>query len=249
MGRRSVPCAWDWDADGDLDLLVGENSGTVLLFLLEKETPAGGFGRPSTLTTTGGALSVGHYAAPTVADWDLDGREDLLVGGSRGEVLLFRNTGKKGAPRFAPGLVLVEPNSSRRLEHGGTPARPGGRAFVSVADWNADGRPDLLVGDCTFEEGRLPDPPPITKEEQDAAYRRYREHLQRYRRLSKVPAGEKEAERKIRLASRDEARKAYREQYAIYRKGVPRTIIHGWVWLYLRKPPPTPDRDGADIPE
>jgi len=80
-------------------------------------------------------------------DWDGDGRVDLVVGDTDGFVWLFRNTTDALFPVFAPG---------ERLRAGGEPikvygeepeARLAGYARIDVADWNGDGRKDLVVAD------------------------------------------------------------------------------------------------------
>ncbi len=44
---------------------------------------------------------VGSYSAPTTADWDNDGRKDLIVGQlSGGKVRLYMNEGTDRAPVF-----------------------------------------------------------------------------------------------------------------------------------------------------
>ena len=107
-------------------VLVGEDDGQVFLFMRLGPDPATGFGPGRRLTTTEGILRVGAYAAPTVADWDGDGLEDLVVGENTGQVNLFRNLGKKGNPQFAPARILVSRVMRPRLKYGQNPKYPGG---------------------------------------------------------------------------------------------------------------------------
>ena len=77
---------------------------------------------------------------PVLADWDGDGLPDLILGlgertrgwHSRG-VYWCRNVGTKREPKFGPSQLLVADND--RVETTG----------ICVADWNGDGRPDLIA--------------------------------------------------------------------------------------------------------
>jgi FG-GAP-like repeat len=80
---------------------------------------------------------------PVLADWDGDGLRDLILGVSewssdswgRGGVYLCLNVGTKRAPKFGPPQLLVADKDPRRT------------TGICVADWNGDGRPDLIAGD------------------------------------------------------------------------------------------------------
>lgn len=71
----------DWDKDGHLDLLVGNQAGTVKFFKGAEDgsiTPVSGDANPFKF------IDVYSYASPTAADWDKDCHLDLLVGNSNG---------------------------------------------------------------------------------------------------------------------------------------------------------------------
>lgn len=86
-----VAChAIDWDADGDLDLLVGDASGRVTLYRNEGTRKAPKLAAGETLLPERGGRFVDERcktaelcamrAKPWVTDWNGDGRPDLLVG-------------------------------------------------------------------------------------------------------------------------------------------------------------------------
>ena len=75
------------------------------------------------------------------ADWNGDGKTDLLAGDCDGFVWYFENRTGDRRPLFAAG---------NRLRAGGevlSRAASGGHARPDVCDWNGDGRQDLVVAD------------------------------------------------------------------------------------------------------
>ncbi len=148
-GTASSVCVTDWDKDGDFDLIVGNINGNVYLVENEGTAKAYSFGKATQLRVDGAPLRVEGDAGPCVADWDGDGDQDLIVGSGDGSVTLYRNTaekGAKGAPALAAGEKLVA-KSAMDWSNPPSEALPGVRSKVCVADWNGDGRMDLIVGD------------------------------------------------------------------------------------------------------
>jgi len=84
------PHAFDWDDDGDLDLLIGNFSGAFLLAINKGTSKAPRFeGKPEVLQSAGGeALTVaGNHGAPFLVDWDGDGDIDIVSGSGAGGVV------------------------------------------------------------------------------------------------------------------------------------------------------------------
>jgi len=84
-----------WDADSRKDLLIGRADGKVEIFLntgtdSDPVFDAGNFvmvGYPEE------NLDVGECAAPTLMDWNNDGRMDLIVGALDGRIHIYTNCG------------------------------------------------------------------------------------------------------------------------------------------------------------
>jgi hypothetical protein len=140
LGISATPV--DWDGDEDLDLVLGTNEGRVFLRRNEGTRTKHAFAAESEPVRAAGLdIEVpGAHAMPVVADWDGDGRWDLVTGGGSGGAFWYRNVGKHGAPEFAAVEMLVQQAS-------GQWEAPGQRTQVAVADYDGDGRVDLLVGD------------------------------------------------------------------------------------------------------
>ena len=146
----------DWDDDGDLDIVVGTYEG--LMFLRRNE---GTRGEPA-YATENEWIKVGQkrlhvpgeHASPVVADWDGDGRWDIITGSSDGGVYCYRNIGKRGEPEFAPPWTLVPKHEGigyGELLDADEETRPGIRSQIAVVDYDGDGKLDVLLGDfCTY---------------------------------------------------------------------------------------------------
>jgi len=89
-------------------------------------------------------------AAPWMVDWDADGHLDLLVGNIAGRVILIRNVGTATEAKFETGRTA--------LQAGGRAIQvPGGDAGPHTADWDGDGKWDLLVGGYSSVQKSAPE--------------------------------------------------------------------------------------------
>ncbi len=101
VGFETNPTLGDVDGDGDLDALVGDNTGIINYF--ENTSSAGNLSftqRTGTANPFNG-VDVGLFSAPNLGDVDSDGDLDLLVGNVDGTINYFENTTPRNAPPSA----------------------------------------------------------------------------------------------------------------------------------------------------
>ncbi len=148
----SWPAPVDFDDDGDFDLLIGAFDGSLWLRTNVGTRTAPSFSPASVrVDADGKPVRTEGHACPVVADWDADGRFDLVLGAADGSVVWHRNEGKARAPRFGPARPLVAAKAKNKsltqyLNPGEEPG-PGVRAQIAVEDYDGDGMLDLMLGD------------------------------------------------------------------------------------------------------
>jgi len=171
FGALATPFGFDWDGDGDQDLLSGNTAGYVGFFenLSGPGVARPKFAAPALLEVAGKPLRImagenGSIQGPaeakwgyttfTVADWDGDGLPDLVLNSILGEVVWYRNIGTRREPQ----LSVAQPIEVEW--EGAQPAlawgwrKPAGKALLTqwrttplAVDWNKDGLVDLVMLD------------------------------------------------------------------------------------------------------
>lgn len=139
VGLSAAPSLIDWDNDGDLDLLIGNEAGRIEYW--RNDGSPNNFAPVQVAIQLGGIL-VDILAVPCPVDWDGDGLTDLLVGewdfNGFANVLLYENSGSIGAPT----LSLVTNRLLKRI--------PRDFTLPVVYDWDCDGKRDLILGGRVF---------------------------------------------------------------------------------------------------
>ena len=147
-----TPTAVDFNGDGFLDIVCGDEDGRVAILQNTGKTVDGmpQFLRPRYFRQFAQDVKFGALSTPYAFDWDGDGLEDLISGNSAGYVGFIKNLG--GTPtRWAAPLYLGAGGKLIREQAGPSGSVQGpaeakwGYSTLSVADWDGDGLPDIMT--------------------------------------------------------------------------------------------------------
>ena len=101
-GLRAIPTFGDIDNDGDDDMFIGKEDGTLAF---HENTSLGGNANYSTSIdnyqdNSGNVINVHSFCHPQLFDLDKDGLLDLVLGQKTGELIYYKNIGTSLNPSF-----------------------------------------------------------------------------------------------------------------------------------------------------
>ncbi|MCY2985329.1 MAG: VCBS repeat-containing protein [Planctomycetota bacterium] len=152
-----VPIAFDWDRDGDSDLIVGDEDGRVAFvenvgLRSRNGTTRPLFAKPRYFQQEAEFLKCGALATPAGCDWDGDGDTDILSGNTAGYIELFENLSGPNieSPKWNKPIRLKIEERDFRIMAGANGSIQGpaeakwGYTTLNVGDWDGDGLPDII---------------------------------------------------------------------------------------------------------
>ncbi|HHU26715.1 MAG TPA: VCBS repeat-containing protein [Bacteroidales bacterium] len=147
-----TPVAFDFTGDGWLDIVVGDEDGRVALVEHTGDVVDGMplFLPPRYFKQQADEIKFGALATPVGFDWNGDGKDDILCGNTAGQIAFIENLGGDPVRWVAPRLLEAD-GEVIRIQAGvngsiqGPAEAKWGYTTLSVADWNHDGLPDVIV--------------------------------------------------------------------------------------------------------
>lgn len=147
----------DWDKDGDVDLIVGQEDGRIAYMentgKVKDSTPV--FKGPRFFQQEADDLIFGALVTPWSVDWDNDGDEDLIAGNTAGYIGFIENLSGGTNPKWAEPVYLETNGEPIRILAGYNGSIQGpceakwGYTTLSVGDWDNDGLHDIIANSIT----------------------------------------------------------------------------------------------------
>jgi hypothetical protein len=140
VGSDSIPAFVDIDNDGDFDVFIGSDDGTLTYYRNDGSASTSRFTEVTGTAHPLDGVRVDSFSAPAFVDVDGDGDFDAFVGGYYGSVRYYENTGDASNPAFTQRKGVDNPLDSVALGYYNFVAP----AFVDV---DGDGDFDAFITD------------------------------------------------------------------------------------------------------
>ena len=222
--------AHDYDDDGDLDLLVSSEKYIILRENI-------GSKRKPVFDTKYIEIADDRIFADALVDWDGDGLWDILGGSRSGNVHFYKNIGSKKSPKFADATIIA---NTIEIGTPGLSSR-GNMSQLEVADFNNDGKLDLIVGSQIIDNIPAPEMTSELQTELDNLLEEERTVKEKRKEINTRIEKEANGDRKLmrKLAAKNEELKELNTKYFGFHsqkvKFKSRAIYHGYVVVLLSK--------------
>lgn len=147
-----IPVAYDLTEDGYLDLIVGDEAGRVALMEHTGNVIDGvpQFMSPRYLQQEADEINFGALVTPVGYDLNGDGRDDIIAGNSEGQIAFIENLGGNPVKWASPKLIksagkVIRISAGVNGSIQGPAEKKWGYTTLTVADWNHNDLPDLIV--------------------------------------------------------------------------------------------------------
>jgi hypothetical protein len=144
--------AVDWNKDGFMDILAGDEDGKISYLRHTGEIREGipQFAAPVFIQQEAKYVDFGALTAPRIFDWDGDGMDDIISGNGVGHIGFIKNLGGKDPVWAAPELIEVDGKPIRLIQNEALPNTEQpiwGYSTIDVGYWDEDDLPDILANE------------------------------------------------------------------------------------------------------
>jgi len=144
---RIAPAFGDLDKDGKMDLLLGDQNGSLHFY---KNNSSGNNINFSKISDNYFNIYAGTFAAPQLIDLNKDNVMDIVIGRRNGTLAYYQNNGKADSAAFTPDPSIDSIGKINVSEVALSPDQPPfyfpGYATPHVCDLDKDGNFEILVG-------------------------------------------------------------------------------------------------------